>query len=106
MSSSNTTNSFAPFPFNETLYENPLLCTFQTCPSSFAASLYRPSLPGNALYLAIVSLCLVIQIFLGVRQHTYGFMAGMICGCILEIAGYIGRIMIYKNQFDGNGFLM
>jgi hypothetical protein len=106
MPDSNATNPFAPFPFNSTLYEYPELCTIDTCPISWAASRYLPNLPGNAFYASVFGLSLAIQIFLGIRYRTWGFMAGMIGGCILEITGYVGRIQIHKNQFDGSGFLM
>jgi hypothetical protein len=106
MSDLNDTNPLAPFPFNLTLYNYPELCTFDTCPESWAASKYRPSLPGNAFYVGVFGLCLASQVVLGIRYRTWGFMVGMLAGCILEITGYVGRIQIYNNQFDGIGFLM
>lgn len=33
-------------------------------------------------------------------------MAGMLMGCVAEIAGYIGRIMLYYNPFSFNGFMV
>ena len=106
MADTNATNIFAPFPFNLTLYNNPKLCTFQTCPRDWAASLYLPSLAGNAFYLAVFGVCLAVQVVQGIRHRTWGFMAGMIGGCTLEVTGYAGRIMIHQHQFDGNAFLM
>jgi hypothetical protein len=101
-----TENPLSPFAYNLTLLNNGDLCTFQTCPATWAASRYRPSLPGNAFYCGTFGLCLAVQIFLGIRHRTWGYMAGMICGCTLEVVGYVGRIMIYNNQFDGLAFIM
>lgn len=33
-------------------------------------------------------------------------MVGMVCGLVLEIVGYAGRIMLHQNLFDLNNFVM
>ncbi|EQB46069.1 Sphingoid long-chain base transporter RSB1 [Colletotrichum gloeosporioides] len=81
-------------------------CTVGTCPLSCAQVEYLPTLAGNALYAAIFGLLLVAQIALGIRYKTWGFMVGMVCGLILEVVGYAGRIMLHDNPFDFNNFIM
>lgn len=33
-------------------------------------------------------------------------MSCIVAGCALEIAGYVGRIMLHDNPFDFNAFLV
>lgn len=85
---------------------NPNLCTLQTCPLAYASVSYVPSLAANALYLALFSLLLVIQVFLGIRDRTWGFMVGLVGGLVLEIIGYVARVQLHYNPFLSNPFLM
>ncbi|KAF2666085.1 RTA1-domain-containing protein [Microthyrium microscopicum] len=84
----------------------PLNCTLQTCPLECAQVEFLPSLGGNATYAAILGILLIAQIGLGVFYRTWGFLIGMICGLILEVIGYVGRIMLHNNPFDFNNFLI
>jgi len=70
------------------------VCTLSTCPLECAQVTYIPSLAGNALYVAIFVLLLIAQIVLGVKYKTWGFLVGMTSGLVLEVIGYIGRIML------------
>jgi hypothetical protein len=88
------------------LVANPDSCTLQTCPLSMAHVTYLPSLPGNALYTALFGLCLIAQIFLCVRYRIWGFLGGMFGGLVLEIVGYVARIMMHSNPFIKSDFLM
>jgi hypothetical protein len=81
-------------------------CTLQTCSLLQAHYQYLPSLAGNALYVAIFVLLLVAQIFLGVRSRAWGYMAGISCGLVLEIIGYVGRVQMHSNPFIDQPFLM
>ena len=81
-------------------------CTVATCPLSCAQMDYVPTLAGNAVYAAAFGLLLVAQIVLGVKFKTWGFMVGMVCGLILEVVGYAGRIMLHHNPFNFNNFIM
>lgn len=81
-------------------------CTVDTCPLSCANVRYLPTLAGNAVYAAAFGLLLIAQLGLGIKYKTWGFMVGMICGLILEVVGYAGRIMMHGNPFDFNNFIM
>jgi len=68
---------------------------------------YRISLAANATLLALFAISLIG--FLGVYAATrrgLAFTFAFVAGVILEILGYAGRIMSWKNRFDENGFLM
>ena len=83
-----------------------IVCTLSTCPIDQANIQYVPSLAGNSLYLSIFAILLVAQLYLGIRYHTWGFLAGMVVGGFLEIAGYVGRILLHSDPFNFNYFLM
>lgn len=94
---------YPPIPADAILDE---YCTLALCPLSLAQVHYVPSLAGNALYTAIFVLVLALQLFLGIRYKTWGFMVGMCSGIILEVIGYIARIQMHSNPFRENPFLM
>ena len=81
------------------------LCTLSTCTLAQAHFQYLPTLPGNALFLSIFSLCLLVQVWLGIKYKTWGFMAGMIGGLVLEIAGYEARVTMHSDPFTQTPFL-
>ena len=82
------------------------LCTVDTCPLECAEVHFLPTLAGNGIYAGIFGLILIAQLGLGIRYKTWGFMVGMALGLVLEVVGYIGRIMLHNNPFDFNGFIM
>jgi hypothetical protein len=71
----------------------------------YASVTYVPTLPGNALYLAIFVVLLVIQITQGIIYRTWGYMICMIFGLVLEGVGYGSRIGMHLNPWDDNPFL-
>lgn len=92
--------------FNVTLYNDPSLCTIKTCPIDWATIQYIPSLAGNAFYLALFLIILILQIYLGARYRTWSFMIALLGGEILEVIGYAGRIELHDNIFVFGSFLM
>lgn len=90
---------------NQTLLMNPGLCTIDTCELNMSNFDYIPTLAGNAVVTAIFVILLCAQLFFGIRHKTWGFMAAMFLGILLEIIGYIGRIFIHNNPFNGDAFL-
>ncbi|KAF7547942.1 hypothetical protein G7046_g8849 [Stylonectria norvegica] len=81
-------------------------CTLELCPLQASILKYQPSIPANAVFIAVFGLSLAAHAFQGVKSRTWGFAGSMISGCILEIIGYAGRVIIYDNPFSFNGFLM
>lgn len=75
-------------------------CTLDTCPLSLSFWAYRPSLAANSTFLALFALSLGVFICQGVLSRRFlGFTIAMVSGCILEVLGYVGRIMSYYNPF-------
>jgi hypothetical protein len=65
---------------NATFLANPdLFCSLATCDLTLAHFSYLPSLPGNALYTAIFAGCFAVQVLLGIKYRTWGFMIATVC---------------------------
>jgi hypothetical protein len=83
-----------------------IICTLDTCPITDAYVEYIPSLAGNATYLSIFAILWCAQMYQGIRYRTWGFLTGMAVGGLLEIAGYLGRILLHSDPFNFNYFLV
>ncbi|KAL8659393.1 MAG: hypothetical protein Q9202_007142 [Teloschistes flavicans] len=104
--SNNTLNALISSGFNQTLLNDTDLCTLQTCPLSIAQVHYVPNLGGNAFYLAIFSLLLVLQLIFGFYWRTWSYTGAVFGGLVLEILGYVSRVQMHYNPFKSNPFLM
>ncbi|CZT16024.1 related to RTA1 domain protein [Ramularia collo-cygni] len=80
-------------------------CTVGTCSLLLAHLTYIPSLLGNLTYLTIFAIILLVQLYLGIRHKTWGYLVGMVGGLALEIIGYAGRIQMHFNPFPFDPFL-
>lgn len=102
-------DTFVVYP-DGTLYSsgatNNANCTVSVCPVELSVYGYRPTLAGSAALIALYGLCAFVQIVLGWRYKTWGFMTAMLLGCIDEAIGYGGRIMLWQNPWGSNGFIM
>lgn len=83
-----------------------IICTLETCPIKDAYVEYIPSLAGNATYLSIFAILWCVQMYQGIRYRTWGFLTGMAVGGLLEIAGYLGRVLLHSDPFNFNYFLV
>ncbi|KAK1980102.1 parasitic phase-specific protein PSP-1 [Colletotrichum cereale] len=81
-------------------------CTLEVCPLQASLLRYRPSTQVNGTFIALFSLAMIIHTYQGVRSRNWGFMASMIGGCLLEIVGYVGRLILHENPFSFGGFLL
>jgi hypothetical protein len=73
----------------------------EQCLSAYSSVHYLPTIPGNAVFLAIFALVLIGQVWLGIKFKSWGYMAAMIGGVVLEIVGYQARISMNIDPFDG-----
>ncbi|TDZ15718.1 Sphingoid long-chain base transporter RSB1 [Colletotrichum orbiculare MAFF 240422] len=81
-------------------------CTLDLCPLEASLLRYQPSIPVNGAFIALFALAMVIHAVQGFRAKTWGFMASMIGGCLIEIIGYVGRLILHDNPFSFGGFLI
>ncbi|KAH6654763.1 RTA1 like protein-domain-containing protein [Truncatella angustata] len=66
---------------------------------------YQPSIPGNALFLAIIVLFAICQLALGIYYKTGLMAVSILLGLATEALGYIARILLHTNPFDRAYFL-
>lgn len=95
-----------PNPLLNVIMSNTDDCTLQTCPLSAAYIQYQPNMAGNIFYLALFAIILIGQIGTGIVFRSWSFTVPMVAGLILEIIGYLGRILLHDNPFSFNDFLM
>lgn len=81
-------------------------CNLDNCDLTLAQIDYRPNLIGNGIVASFFALCILAQLVLGIRYKTWAFMGAINFGLVLEVVGYTGRIMLYRNPFDNNAFLI
>ncbi|EFQ30569.1 RTA1 like protein [Colletotrichum graminicola] len=82
------------------------VCTLDTCSvKEWGFVHYRPTIAGNALFLAIMAVIAVYQIYLGIRLKTKSFMIAICLGLLTEIAGYVARVLLNGNPFSRDYFL-
>jgi hypothetical protein len=81
-------------------------CKVGECPVEWATIQYRPTMAGNIVYLLFFLALLGGQLFYGIRNKTWSYMGAVSTGVLLEIIGYIGRLMLHQNPFIMNNFLV
>ena len=81
-------------------------CTLSECPIEWSVFQYRPSLPANATFLALFALSTAFHVAVGVKWRSWWFMGCMTIGSILEAVGYAGRLIMYHDPWDFQGFLI
>jgi len=74
--------------------------------SQFTHFTYNPNIAANALYIAILSICLLAQLAQGVWYRTWDFMGPMLAGILLELMGYTARIFMHKDPSSREAFLL
>lgn len=80
-------------------------CTLQTCCLAQSNFLYRPSYGGNLFFAIFFGVGILAQLGLGIWYRTWGFAIAMIVGLILEVIGYVSRVLIHNNPFASGPFL-
>ncbi len=81
-------------------------CTLAHCPVDLSVYGYRPSIGASSALIALYAICAIVQLVLGLRYKSWWFMSSMIVGCLVEILGYIGRIMYNHNPWAQSGFIL
>lgn len=74
------------------------------CPVEASIYGYYPSLGANYFFLVFFAICLILNLIAGIRWRTWTYMIALGFGCFGEAIGYVGRVMLHHNPFDGNGF--
>ena len=81
-------------------------CTLELCPLDVTIFHYRPSLAANTVFLVFFAIALLIHMALGIKWRTWVFSSVMALGCLSEVIGYGGRILMWKDPFEFAGFMV
>ena len=81
-------------------------CTLALCPVESSLQSYRPVLAVQIAFVALFGVSLLIHLAQGIRYRTWFFASMMALGCIGEMIGYAGRILLYQNPFSFDGFII
>ncbi|KAL4757022.1 RTA1 domain-containing protein [Aspergillus foveolatus] len=85
---------------------DPATCTLEICSIKDAYIQYQPTIPGNAVYIALFGILLVAQVAQTPLYRMWGFSISMIAGLLLEVLGYAARILFHDDPFNFDFFLM
>ncbi|PYI02352.1 RTA1 like protein [Aspergillus sclerotiicarbonarius CBS 121057] len=83
-----------------------LTCTHVTpeCPVTATTYGYYPNLGGNIFFTVFFGICGTFQLGLGVYFRCWTMMTAMVIGAFMELAGYIGRILMNHNPWNEGAF--
>lgn len=82
------------------------LCTLETCCLAQSPFTYHVTYGGNLFFAILFGVTILPQLGLGIYYKTWGFMVGMVIGLILEVLGYVARVQLHDNPFNGDAFLL
>ena len=81
-------------------------CTISVCPATYSVYGYRPSIALSSTLIALYGIVIAVQLVLCFRYKSWGYTVAMVLGCIDEILGYVGRILLWRNPWKHIGFIM
>jgi len=98
--------TLTPLLISRALFTN---CTeiSDVCPVATSYYYYPVNEAANVVFTALFAISLIgFLIAFGLTRRAFGFTFAMVCGTILEILGYAGRVWSWKNQWSQNAFLI
>ena len=81
-------------------------CTLDLCSLKWASVDYVPNAGANMLFAIIFAFFLLTQLFFWIWRRTHSFSFAVFVGLILEVLGYLARVVMKTNMFNQNPFLM
>jgi hypothetical protein len=94
------------FSSNLSVTRIPNGCEVGLCSLEYANVRYVPNAGSNFLFAIIFAVFLLTQLIFWVLRRTHSFSFAMCCGLILEILGYLARVLMKTNMFSQTPFLM
>jgi hypothetical protein len=76
------------------------------CPIELTLYGYRPALGVNSFFVALFSICFIVQVAYGSLRRTWTFMLALAVATFGEAIGYAGRVMMNDNPWSDAGFKM
>lgn len=77
-----------------------------TCPFEEGFYQYDPSVGGNAFLLALYASLAIIVMYLGLRFRIFLFSVVLSTGLLLEVLGFIGRLLLHGSRDNETGFFL
>lgn len=81
-------------------------CTPTTCPAGKGWLSAPPSLEGAAIILTAFAVLVPINLWIGARCRTTTYSLTLIAGLLLEVLGYIGRLLLRSNLASKSYFVL
>lgn len=81
-------------------------CTPATCPVEYGFLSEQPSLEGTVIILAAFSALIPINLWIGVKGKTLTYSSMMVTGLLVEIMGYVGRLLLRSDLTSKTYFLL
>jgi hypothetical protein len=81
-------------------------CTPSLCSLDYAFIRYVPNAGSNFLFAVMFAIFLLTHLVLWVIRRTHSFSFAMCCGLVLEILGYLARVIMKTHMFEQTPFLM
>ncbi|KAJ6189921.1 hypothetical protein N7519_004829 [Penicillium mononematosum] len=74
------------------------------CPVELTTYGYYPNFAGNIFFIVFFGLLGICQTGLGLYYRTWTFLTALLIGTFMEMAGYIGRVLMHDNPWSGPAF--
>ncbi|KAJ5483058.1 hypothetical protein N7539_006504 [Penicillium diatomitis] len=74
------------------------------CPVQATTYGYYPNLGGNIFFTAYFGVLALLQLGFGIYFRTWTFMVALGAGTLMEMAGYIGRVLMHHNPWNQGAF--
>ena len=75
-------------------------CSYETCSLDWSYWGYRPSFSANIAFTVLFGVSTLAYLAQGiVGKKWLGFTIAMAAGCVIEVIGYIGRVLAYNDLF-------
>ncbi|KLU81383.1 hypothetical protein MAPG_00473 [Magnaporthiopsis poae ATCC 64411] len=74
------------------------------CPVQLTTLGYYPSRGANYFFAVGFGLCIIVALVLGTWKKTWSYMAFLVAGCALELAGYGARVALADNPWNRQAF--
>jgi hypothetical protein len=83
-------------------YHEPVTCTFEICGFELSYWSYRPSKSANLAFAILFGISALAFLAQGIasKKRWLGFTIAMVLGCIIEVVGYVGRVMAYEDIYS------
>ncbi|KAF2823165.1 RTA1-domain-containing protein [Ophiobolus disseminans] len=82
-------------------------CTWKLCGINISMFEYRPLKAANLAFAVLFGICALAFLLQGFRSKKWlGFTIAMAGGCLIEVAGYVGRYVAYEDLWSQDPFLI